>query len=119
MINFQDTMYVFKWFLTFFIIGACFLPFTFSLFKEFKDKGYIFSKIIGIGIVSYFLLIFGVLRFLKFSELSILIALSLFFIINYFFNKYKGIETLSILKKNYKLFIFEELIFLVCKKNMD
>ena len=106
-----DTFYILKWFLVFFVIGAAFLPLTFSVFSNFKDKGYIFSKIIGLGFISYFIFIVGVLKIVRFSEISIYLTLLLFFILNYAFSIYKKENILFIIKKYLKIFFIEELIF--------
>ena len=66
--SFADIIYVLKWFLVFLAIGTAFLPLTFSLFSDLKDKGYIFSKIIGLAMLSYFVFVFATLKIFKFSE---------------------------------------------------
>ena len=87
--NIQDIFYVVRWFLVFALIGFAFLPLTFNLFKEFKDKGYIFSKIIGIAFISYTILLLGTIKILKFTEISAYLILIVFFIINYSYSFYK------------------------------
>ncbi|MEK7160278.1 MAG: DUF2298 domain-containing protein [Patescibacteria group bacterium] len=109
-----DVFYILKWFLAFFVIGAAFLPLTFSLFSNFKDKGYIFSKIIGLGFISYFIFIVGLLKIVKFSEISVLFSLILFYILNYsLYIYYKKQNPLLVIKKNIKIFFIEELIFFI------
>lgn len=110
--NVSDFFYTLKWFFVFFVIGAAFLPLTFSVFSNFKDKGYIFSKIIGLGFISYFIFIVGVLKIVKFSEISVLFSLILFFILNYsLYIYYKKENPLLIIRKSLKIFFIEELIF--------
>ena len=112
--NMTDIFYIIKWFLGFLAIGIAFLPLTFSIFENFKDKGYIFSKIIGIAFMSYFLFILGLLKVLKFSEISVLFSLILFFILNYsLYIYYKKENPLLIIKKSLKIFFIEEIIFLI------
>ncbi len=108
--NPQDIFYILKWFLGFFAIGVAFLPLTFSLFNDFKDKGYIFSKIIGLAILSYLIFVLGTLHILKFSLMSILVLLILTYFINYWV--YRKNNIITTIKKNIKVFIFEETIFL-------
>ncbi len=79
----SDITGVLIWFFVFLFIGPAFLPLTFSLFKKLKDKGYIFSKIIGLGIISYFVLLVSTLKIAKFSELLVLAAVIIFLLINY------------------------------------
>jgi uncharacterized membrane protein len=108
-----DTVAIIKWFLAFFAIGTAFLPLTFAIFENFKDKGYIFSKIIGLAFLTYFVFLTGSLKLLKFSEATVLFSLLILFIINYFIFIYKKQHLLPIIKKHLKVFIVEELIFLI------
>ncbi len=104
-----DIFYILRWFLSFFLIGVVFLPLTFSLFKDFRDKGYIFSKIIGLAFISYFVFIISLVKLIKFSEISIYLAILIFFIINYVI---KRTNILKILRENIKLIVLEEVLFL-------
>jgi len=106
-----DIIFVLRWWFIFVLIGSAFLPITFSLFGNFKDKGYIFSKIIGMAFVSYLVFIVGLTRILKFSEISVYLCLILFFLINYFLIKKNNL--FSDIKKNIRIFVLEELIFLI------
>lgn len=108
----SDILHIIKWFLVFFAIGVTFLPLTFNLFSGFKDKGYIFSKIIGIAFISYFIFIVGLLKIVKFSEISVYLMLILFFILNYAFSIYKKENILLTIRTYLKIFIIEEIIFL-------
>jgi uncharacterized membrane protein len=108
-----DIIYIIKWFLTFFAIGLAFLPLTFTIFKDFKDKGYIFSKIIGIAFLSYFVFIVGSLRFLKFSNSTIIALFIILYLANYLPLIYKNKHLLPVIKTHLKIFIIEEFIFLI------
>ena len=110
MINLNDLIFIIKWFSAFFLIGIVFLPLTFSLFKDFRDKGYIFSKIIGLAFISYFVFIVSLIKLIKFSEISIYLTILIFFIINYVI---KRTNILKILRENIKLIVLEETLFLV------
>jgi uncharacterized membrane protein len=109
--NTQDILYILRWYFTFFIISVTFLPLTFSLFNKFSDKGYIFSKIIGIGVLSYLVFILGVLKIVTFSFPTVLISIIFLFCINYYvFRKNDNILTI---RKNFKIFLLEEVLFLL------
>jgi uncharacterized membrane protein len=99
--------------LVFFVTGAAFLPLTFSLFKDFKDKGYIFSKIIGLAFITYFVFMIGSLKIAKFSEGLVYFSLLLFFIINYLIFIYRKGHLLPIIKAKIGIFLIEEIIFLI------
>ncbi len=109
----NDFFYILNWFFVFFIIGFIFLPLTFSIFNNFKDKGYIFSKLIGLSIISYSVFLVGLLRVLKFNHLSILLVLILFLFLNYTFAHLKKINVINLIKTHKTIFIFEELLFLI------
>lgn len=111
MINFGDFFYLLRWFFVLFLIGIAFLPLTIRLFNNFSDKGYIFSKILGVAIVSYSIFILCLIKVIKFSEVSIFVILLIFFILNYF----KNTKTvINFLKTNYKIIFFQEIIFFLC-----
>jgi len=111
--NINDIIYILRWFLVFFAIGIAFLPLTFSVFKDFKDKGYIFSKIIGLAFVTYFVFIIGSLKIAKFSENTVYLSLFFFFIINYLIFIRRKKHLLPIIKTKIKIFVVEEIIFLI------
>lgn len=112
--NYLDIIYVLKWFLIFFIIGTAFLPLTFYIFSNFKDKGYIFSKIISVAVISYTVFVLGTIHILKFNSYSIFLILFFYFCINYYLLKIKKNNIISIIKRNIKVFFIEELIFFSC-----
>ena len=74
----MEILEISKWWGTFFIIGVAFLPLTFSIFKNFFDRGYVFSKILGIGVVSYTIFILGLLHIAPFSFLTSALILIFF-----------------------------------------
>jgi uncharacterized membrane protein len=110
--SFADIISVIKWFLVFLAVGTAFLPLTFSLFSNLRDKGYIFSKIIGLAMLSYFVFVFATLKIFKFSEFSVFASLFVFFLINYGLFIVKREHLLPIFKKEIKIFLLEEVIFL-------
>jgi uncharacterized membrane protein len=110
--SFSDTIDILKWFLVFLFVGTAFLPLTFSLFENLKDKGYIFSKIIGIAVVSYFVFLMGTLKILKFSEFSVFLSVIIFFCINYGIFIARKKHLMPVIKENIKIFLLEEAIFL-------
>ena len=111
--NLADIVYILQWFLAFFAIGIAFLPLTFSIFNGFKDKGYIFSKIIGVGILTYFVFLLGTLRIAKFSTTTVYLSLFLLFLLNYAIFIYKKQHLLTFIRGKIQIFVAEELVFLV------
>jgi YYY domain-containing protein len=65
----------FIWWLTLFAFGAAAFPFTALIFRNFRTKGYGFSKAIGILFTSFFVWTFTYLRVLSFSKFWVFAAL--------------------------------------------
>ncbi|MFH1186877.1 MAG: DUF2298 domain-containing protein [Candidatus Levyibacteriota bacterium] len=115
----SEIMFIFYWWFAIFVIGLAFLPLTTNIFNKFLDKGYIFSKILGIAILSYFVFVLGIFHLIVFSKISCILLIILFFFLNYLIfgknrNKQKFTKNVfSLFSKNWKLFILEEIIFIV------
>ena len=115
----SDLLYFLNWFLISFLIGITFLPLSFFFFSGFKDKGYIFSKIIGIIILSYAIFVLGTIKFLEFSQSNLILLLIIACFINYFFLFKKTHKTklkddfLVFLQKNWPIILLEEAIFFI------
>ncbi len=109
--NVHDILSVLIWFFALLLIGSAFLPTTFSLFSSFKDKGYVFSKILGMAILSYVVFVLGLLKVLPFSFPTIVGSLMILALLNYYLSRNKNI--IQTIRNNWKIFIFEELLFLI------
>src|SRR3989344_3013414 len=111
----QNLLLIFQWWLVFFVIGISFLPLTFIVFKNFFDKGYVFSKILGVAVVSYAVFLLGILHIIPFSFLTSALVLIFFALLNISFitrEKSGGLRKfLTILKENWLIFLFEEVLF--------
>ncbi|HHT98271.1 MAG TPA: hypothetical protein GXZ90_10315 [Clostridiales bacterium] len=106
----QDILVFSRWWLTILIIGISFTPLTSLIFDSFNDKGYLFSKTIGIAISGYILWLLSSLHILKFSSISGLLILLICIIINLtIFYKNPKIFTKDIMKT----WIVEEVCFLI------
>ncbi len=55
-------------------VGLIFLPVTVLLFDRFHDKGYLFSKVIGIAVTGYLMWLFSSLHLMKFTTTSSVIC---------------------------------------------
>jgi YYY domain-containing protein len=109
-----DFLYLFRWWSILFACGIFFFPFTATLFSIMPDKGYSFSKIIGLLIISYVIFILGI-KFIPFSQVSatiIAIGLSLLFIsYNLFLKKSEETVFPTVLLQHWKFIVIEESIF--------
>ncbi len=106
--NINEILIVLQWWFFLLLIGLSCLPLTFKIFPNFIDRGYIFSKILGIGVLSYIVFILGTFHILPFSGISVILVLAFIFAINLFLIK----EFKETFKKISKIVIFEEIIFL-------
>lgn len=107
----SDFQFVFTWWLYLFVIGLIFLPIANYFFRNFFDKGYIFSKTIGIIIVSYLIFIGGTLHILPFQRIILFIIPLIFFVI-FFLIKNKLLIKLPS-KKLILIFTLQEFLFLL------
>lgn len=108
-----DLKYIILWWLVFFILGTITLPLTLALFKKFWDKGYLFSKIISLVIITYLIFVLGVFHLIPFTITSLFSLIIFILILDFWYlkkgNRFK--EFLNILKTHQRLIIFEEIIF--------
>jgi uncharacterized membrane protein len=105
----QDITTVFQWWFVLFIIGGIFFPLTATFFHTFTSKGYIFSKIIGIMLITYSMYILATLHILPFSIFSLLAIIVISLAINIFL--YTKINFSW--KSTHKNIALEEIIFLI------
>ncbi len=102
---------VLSWWVVVELLGWLALPLTITVFRNFADRGYIFSKSLGLLIVAYLMWLLASLHLLIQHALVVwaiaivLLALSMFVFI-------KRRELLAHLWRNHrKLILFEELLF--------
>lgn len=106
-----DFLYMLEWFVLIWAIGIIFLPITLRIFGSFFDKGYIYSKILGIIIVSYCIFAFGVFHILPFTSMGAYTLLALLVAANgLVFMKDKDTD-IALIKKAWIFFIIEDLLF--------
>jgi len=66
----SDFLYVLKWWIVLLFIGFLFFPVSFNIFPTFTDKGFIFSKTIGLAISSYVFWLLSYLKLLKITSFN-------------------------------------------------
>ncbi|KKR70476.1 MAG: hypothetical protein UU14_C0048G0002 [Candidatus Roizmanbacteria bacterium GW2011_GWB1_40_7] len=124
----SDIPTILQWYVPITLMGIIFLPLTSRIFSSFYDRGYIFSKILGILLISYSVWLVGSLRIMPFNSQTIVIvligwAVVIIFIvipdlIRYKANKdsrFRGNDRVDRINKfriPTKLILFEELFFL-------
>lgn len=106
-----------QWYLSLLLIGLVFFPISKRLLSVFKlDYGFAFSKTIGIILITYIILTLGTIKFLPFTQESlilILIGVILYYLIFYWKNKLPNLSFKQIVK-NYpiNIMLIEELLFI-------
>jgi len=108
----SDLLNILYWWFILFGLGLIFLPLTAKIFKNFFDKGYLFSKVIAIAILSYIVWLGAHLKIIPFTQSEILAITGLSALI---------ITLISLKTSSFKgkitnlwlIFIGEELIFLL------
>lgn len=102
------------WWLSLFLIGLIFLPITEKIFSRFFDKGYLFSKTIGLVFLTFSLWLLSSLKILPFYQMTIFALLILAIGIIWFGLKgYRNGKKLLKEKKLINIFIYEEALFLL------
>ena len=86
------------WWFTILVIGVVFMPLCSMIFSSFADKGWIFSKTIGIAISGWLVWYLSSVHILKFTRTACIIALGICLALNcllFFFNYRKKVYSFS------------------------
>lgn len=104
-----DLNNIIRWYFIISLLGLFALPLSLITFKKLQDKGFIFSKIIAILFLSYFVWLLGSIKLLPFGQLAIFLILTIFI----------GLNGLILWKNKFllsnfpgKIFLLEEILFL-------
>ncbi len=109
--NPSDVIAVLQWWSVLFVLGLGFVPLTFRLFDSFFDKGYIFSKLIGMLLTGYLMFVLGVLHLVPFTTVAIMSVFLVLAVGSFFILPAKW-KTLFALKRFWFIFVCEEILFL-------
>jgi YYY domain-containing protein len=101
--------YLMNWWFISVIIGLLAFPLSFYLFRKSHDKGYMFSKIIGLFVIGYFSWLIG---YINFSSVSIIFVILLMTAASawVFINNKK--EILDFMGEKFALVLITELFYL-------
>ncbi len=103
---------VFLWWFYILVIGFIFLPVTVKIFAGFYDRGYLFSKTIGIAVSAYLLWLFSSLKVIPFFRISIFGILLLILGVILWAHGIPTWKSLCKSKQFMKILAAEELLFL-------
>ncbi len=78
----KDFIPFLQWWVVVLSLGLIFLPVSGILFGTFEDRGYLFSKTLGIAAAGYLMWLLSSLRILKFTSVSCIISVGLCLLVN-------------------------------------
>lgn len=104
-----NLLFIVQWWLVLLGVGVIFIPLTKILFKNSHDSFYIFSKILGLGIISYLIFVLSSFHVVSFSIPGILIITCLCFGVSLFLTRRNPDTRIKI----NKVIVFEEVVFLI------
>lgn len=99
------------WFIVLELIGLLALPLTLTAFQRLTDRGYIFSKTLGVLILAWGSWILSSLHIAPFTWWTILIVALLFAIVSFFVTRRRWEELKTYARTNWKLLVLEEIGF--------
>src|SRR5215207_1686181 len=100
------------WFLVLQVIGWLALPITMLTFKNLADRGYIFSKAIGLLLVTWGMWMLASVRLAPFTWWAILSVMAVVGIASiWLITEQRWTELLSFLRTNWRLLLLEEVLF--------
>lgn len=104
------------WWLMLLVVGVGFMPLTAILFKNYRDCGWIFSKVLGVALPGYFVWLLGSTGLFEFTTTFCVIVVLVGIGLNiamFWYRLKKGKSVFWITRENGKLIICEELLFLL------
>ncbi len=108
----ENFIYMLKYWGALLIIGVIFFPITSLILNKFDDKGWIFSKILGLGISGLVLWNLSYLKILKFTQLNCYIVIGIIAVINLIV-LIKKREKFKNIKEDISSILTSEIIFLI------
>ncbi|MCP5096495.1 MAG: hypothetical protein GY943_13160 [Chloroflexi bacterium] len=113
-----DVFAVIRWWAVLLVLGTAVFPLTYTLFKKLPDRGYAFTKMVGLLLVTYLFWILNSLRFLDNNAGSIVFALAVVLGISIWMYRRAIVGNaeaqpmLEWLRDNKRIVIITELLFL-------
>ena len=104
------------WWIFTLVLGIGFMPLSANLFKGYKDKGWLFSKILGLAISGYATWVLVCRQVLPFTASTCMVVALACIILNFvlfIYQKRQGIEVITFNKRYFRTIIVEEVLFFV------
>jgi YYY domain-containing protein len=109
--SFSNAAPVFVWWLAVTLLGLITFPLVFLAFRALRDRGYIFSKAIGILLLAYLAWILASQHILAFSLLSLLLVLLFLLVCSLAFALWQRQTIATYLQEHWRLLLVEEALF--------
>ena len=77
----SDFQIVCQWWSALFLVGVAAYPLTKKLFTSWFDRGYLFSKAVGMAVVTYLVYLAGTLHVAPFTYWSVMMAVGILFVL--------------------------------------
>ena len=109
--SFANNHPLLMWAFILFLIGIIFIPYMFIIGKNLPDRGFAFSRILGLLSISWLVWLFASFKFLSFTRQNIWLVLFIFVIgsaIIFYKNRQ---EIFNFFRINWKLLLCEEAVF--------
>lgn len=109
--SFSNTFPIFTWWLVLMLLGLLASPLVFAAFRGLTDRGYIFSKTLGILLLAYFTWMLAYLHLVAFSHLSTLIVMAILLLLASALFVWQRRTIKAFLLQRWRLLLIEEAIF--------
>lgn len=76
-----DVQLVFQWWGTLFLVGAAVYPITKYLFGEWSDRGFLFTKAVGMALVTFLVYLLGITHIAPFTQMTVWAVLGILFLV--------------------------------------
>jgi YYY domain-containing protein len=107
----SNTFPIFFWWLVLTLLGLLTYPLAFAAFRGLADRGYIFSKTLGILLLAYFAWILASLHLVAFSHLSTIIVVVVLLLLAIVLFLWQQRAISKFLRQRWRLLLIEEGIF--------
>ncbi len=106
-------IYFFLWYFAISLIGLITFPLLYAVLPFLADRGYAFSRIAGLLIVSYLFWILNIFGVIPNNLSGVLICITMLFVVSYFFGRQKNWQSVwKWIKSEKRTIILIEILFL-------
>lgn len=111
MMPLSDIFAAFRWWLVLLVLGTAVTPLAHTLFHRLPDRGYTFTKMLGLLLVSYLFWLLGSLGFVGNNVGGILLAVGLTTAVSLTLYRHSGHSLRDWLSTNWRQVLLTELVF--------